>query len=458
MRASFEADGGGGEIGGSAYRVKVPSALDRNGYKTILVDCGMRHIELIPENYGVWGPNFAGMRACGEISACIITHAHADHCASAPILVRMFPNLHFYMTAATWDLACLQWGESIRRMSKFHDMERGTLFEGGAKPLFTEDDLLELKRRTHIIEMYGKVELGQDVSFRFIPAGHILGAISVLFSYVENGRQKIGFHTGDINHTPQLLVPGAPRKFKLANKKKIDWVSSESTYIGTPMEDREKETLRFVMWVKNVLRRGGRVCIPAFKIQKAQEVREILLKYGVAEEDIFVDGYADPVFSIYKKYTVITPLQKKQTVKDWSDRQELWEDKSPRVIIAFGGMIPKGSAAWHNMRLALEEKSDALAIVGYQDPCSPGGLLLEHIAEGKGEIVFKENEEPYRIDCEVAKFVLSAHDSGDDLEHTAGLAQERVIWTHGEARRINKHLEGKDSSQVLGENGKEVEL
>ena len=108
------------------------------------------------------------------------------------------------------------------------------------------------------------------------------------------------------------------------------------------------------------------------------------------------------------------------------------------------------------MVYALEGKNDAFGIVGYQDPCSIGGELLKHIREETGEIVLGEYR--YPINCEIAKFSLSAHDDGDELDRTAALARERVVWIHGERRRIKAYLKGKDSSMTLGKNGKEVEL
>ena len=313
-----------------------------------------------------------------------------------------------------------------------------------------------IKEQVQVIPFWHRVELPANVTMLPPNAGHILGAMSSFFVQdLGIGKKCSVFHSSDFLFDNQNLIPGAPKRF-LPNTE-IGTIVSEATNIGSPAVNRKVEIQRFIDAVNEVLRNGGRVVIPVFKIHRAQEIWEILLSHGIPISKVFVDGNASELFGIYQKYTSIRYLPKSQIIRnEMFDRWKRWNSGDPCVILAFGGMVQERSAAWHNTRMVIENERDAFFAVGYMDPCAPGGELLDAITKEKKEIDI--GLERFEIKCRVERFALSGHEGNDGLLYLAARARDRVIFTHGDGKRVREHLKNAPRHHFHGVNGKEFLL
>lgn len=436
--ASFVALGGGSEIGASCYWYKFPWPGSKYGYLSIIVDGGMRPRDLT-------GPDFSGI---DHVDYIFISHQHADHCVYVPVLANMFREAIVFVTQEAFEMCALQWKESARKQN----------LETGEKPLYTGTDVARMiKEQIRIISFWNRIELLASMYVCPPNAGHMLGAAS--FHLV----QDLGFvkkysiyHSGDISFENQCLIPGAPKVYH--SRDEIQTVVGDATNLTVPNVNRNEEVKKFIAAVNEVLVRGGRVVIPVFKYHRAQEIWQILLSNGIPQSLVFVDGNASEIFEIYRQHTSIRALPRSQIIRHgFYDRWQRWTKGSPCVILAFGGMVSEESPAWHNVRLVIENENDALFTVGYMDPCSPGGEILDHFAEGKKEIYI--DLERYEIKCRVERFGLGSHAGMEDLHNLAERARDRVIWVHGDDKRVRRFLkEDAPGHHLQGVNGKEILL
>lgn len=252
----------------------------------ILIDCGMfqgrQHTD--EENAGAFGFEPS------EIDVLLLTHAHLDHCGRIPLLVKRGFKGEIICTAPTRDLAELIMMDSAKIQEE--DAARATRQrrrqgKSPITPLYTIPDVLAaLKRFGRVVAYEEPLKISEGIDARFINAGHILGAASVVIDAVEEGKSRRIVFSGDIgNRGHQLLPDPTP-------PPTADYVVVESTYGDRqhrPLDGSIKELLEAV---RETLSRGGNVIIPTFALERTQEVLFYLAK-GI-DEDVFAAN--TPVF------------------------------------------------------------------------------------------------------------------------------------------------------------------
>src|ERR1044071_10012477 len=164
--------GGGGRGTGSKYLVE-------SGGSRVLVDCGL----------------FQGLRELRErnwedppfdpknIDAVIITHAHVDHTAYLPRLVRLGVKGPVYCSKGTADLLKLLLPDSARLQEEEAEYRnrKGLSRHQPALPLYTEEDARAALKLIKTCANTGEpTEVAQGVRAGFHIAGHLLGSSLVL--------------------------------------------------------------------------------------------------------------------------------------------------------------------------------------------------------------------------------------------------------------------------------------
>jgi len=173
--------GGSAEIGRSCYLLEL-------GDRRILVDCGIRagaSRDLHPRLDGL-----------DRVDALLLTHAHADHIGWVPALVRRFGDgLDIYCSGGTAALLpvllqdCLQ--HYLHKMRVRRDNARYGAEAEGPRDSYGQDEVDLVPCRVCACEFDREERLPfDDVSVRFYPAGHILGAASIL---IESRGRRVFF-------------------------------------------------------------------------------------------------------------------------------------------------------------------------------------------------------------------------------------------------------------------------
>lgn len=438
--------GAAGSVTGSRYLLTV--ARER-----VLVDCGLfqepdfedRNDEPFPV-------------APDEVDAVILTHAHIDHSGYLPRLVRDGFRGPIWCTPATRAIVEILWRD-IARLEAPSAAPRGQRgrrrLPPAAPPLFSMGDVdraLELVREAE----YGATErLTRGFTFTFRDAGHILGAATVSLEWGGPGDTTRLLFSGDLgrSHRPILHDPTPPPA--------TDYAVVESTYGGRmhPAGDIEAQLAEVIT---ETVAGGGNVVIPAFAVQRTQEVlyhlRRLVNAGSLPAVPVYLDSpMAAAVTALFPRFRHLLDRDLAEafargdspfhfpglTVTATSqESREINEERRPFVVIAGAGMCDGGRVQHHLLHHA-GRAANTILFTGFQAPGTLGRRILE------GAPVIELFGEPVHVRARVRQIEeFSAHAGQDDL--TAWLRAlprppRRVYVTHGtpaSAEALRAHLAG----------------
>lgn len=399
--------------------------------KRILVDCGMFQGSDFNE-----GKNFDDFPFDPKsIDALLVTHAHHDHVGRIPKLVQQGFSGPIYATKATTELTPLIWEDAFSIMSYDHEKFDYPL-------LFQHEDIAQARALFKGIE-YGEVlDLGGGVTAIWRDAGHIFG--SAFIEIVADGT-RIGF-SGDIGND------GVPILKETESLGPMDLLLCESTYgdrLHEPVSSRRKIILDAI---KRGVARGGTIMVPAFSLERTQELLYELntlaeYEHSLPSIPVFVDSPlaidATKVFAKYQGYYDDEAIQKYRMGDNFFDfpnlqltytkleSQKLNAMRGPKLVIAGAGMMNGGRIQHHAIRY-LPDPNSTILFVGYQAQGTPGRRILD------GDRTVTLLKQDIRVECAVEYVsTLSGHGDQAKLERwvgTAGKSLTKVFCVHGEEK------------------------
>ncbi len=395
-----------------------------------------------------------------DVRAIFVTHAHADHIGALPLLHQAFPAAPIFASRATGLLMEVMLADALKIMTRraVDEMEL---------PLFPQEmvaSMLNMVRPLPVGESLTLTEL-PGVSVHASRAGHIAGAVSLAFK-APDGSLVV---SGDISITPQRTVLGAVAP----PMKSCDLLVLESTYGARLHPNRQGEEQRLAQAVADGLARGGHVLIPCFGLGRGQELVLLLQsaqdKGQIPQFPIYVDGLVRRVCSTYLLLPeALTPTLQRQIrkgyapftgpnvsfVRDERDRERILAG-SPACIVSSSGMLTGGPSVWFAERLVSNPNASIL-ITGYQDEEAPGRKLLDLAEQKKNTLEL--NGSSYSVQCQVAKYSLSAHADGGELaSFAASVHPKQVALVHGdEEARLALRSKLTDTDVLLPMNGSAI--
>jgi metallo-beta-lactamase family protein len=434
MTVTLNFHGASGTVTGSCYRVVHPGGQ-------FLVDCGM-----FQGNKSVRDLNYKPMPFDPKrIDFLLLTHAHIDHSGLLPRLTHQGYRKPIYATEPTNgllefmlpDAAGIQESEAERENKK-----RSRRADAPVEPLYILEDAQEVLKHLVGVEYETWIEPGPGVRARYWNAGHILGSASIEVEVKDaDGKPITILFSGDIGPDEKVfyMEPDAPAGF--------DYILSESTYGGRERADYTLVERRTALKteINEALKRGGNLVIPAFAVERSQELLHdigLLIKQGeISPSLVFLDSpLASKVTSVYKKYDAMfedVELSANELFNDPRFRivEAVEESKAINsirggaVIMSASGMADAGRIK-HHLRNNLPRANATVLFVGYQAP----GTLGQIIQSGAKEVRIHSELVPVRARIR-SLGNYSAH--ADDSELRAWIkerlpAHGAVFLTHGE--------------------------
>lgn len=437
------------EVTGSKHLLKV------NG-KNILLDCGMfqghrqdadkknRKLPIDPK----------------KIDHIVISHAHMDHTGLLPLYVKNGYENEICATFATRDLCNYMLQDSAyiqEREAEYLSKKHKTAIP----PLYDEEDVKKTLDQFCTIGYNRRHELTEGVSITFLEAGHILGSAQVFIEIddKEDGKHKTLLFTGDLGRK------GLPILRDPAYVPEADYLLCESTYGNRFHKYIADVDDYFEEIINRTVKRGGKILIPAFALERTQEVvyhLHLLMRQNrIPEIPIFVDSpLATNVTEVFKSHPECFDDETyKEFLKDdknpfgfgrleytsnVEDSKRLNNFNHPCVIISASGMMEHGRIL-HHLKNNIENPANTVVVVGYQAENTLGRHILE---KQKSVRIFGEF---YNLRCDVEVIdAFSGHaDRSDLLDHIAHIKEKpkKVFLVHGEENQ------GLTFGQILLENG-----
>jgi putative mRNA 3-end processing factor len=329
----------------------------------------------------------------GDVNGIVLTHSHLDHSGAIPIF-HIAGGVPVYGTRMSFDLTKLLITDFIRLSGYYLPFE-----------------FLELQTMmSHCVHLgYRRpVDVG-GLTLELFDAGHIPGSAQAVLT--TPSRRLL--YTSDFNTRATALLRGADQDYG-----KIDVVVMESTYASEDHADRDTVMNALIEKVREVVERGGTVLIPAFSVGRSQEILSVLAAHDF-EYPVAVDGMAKDANAIIARYSEYlrdpqlfkVALNKANWVQGWKDRR--LAVRKPGVIVSPAGMLKGGNAIFYMNNVARKEEN-AIFLISYQVPGSPGRRLLD---TGKFILGGKTRE----VKAEVQKFDFTSHCGRNELLETAKL-------------------------------------
>lgn len=419
MKISFF--GAASEVTGSNYLLELA-----NGYK-IMVDCG-----LFQGSHEAQKRNGEDFKYPAEqVDVLLLTHAHLDHTGRLPKLVKEGFKGKVYTTLASSQLTQIVLDDALGLMQEHSEREN-------IEPLYSQADFNALQGRFINVEYHQAIDVGGGAKATFYDAGHILG--SAFIKVVADGK-TITF-SGDLGNPPVPIIQPTEAL------DQTETLIIESTYGGRVHEPMEERTRLLSQAIKETISASGTLMIPAFAIERTQEllfeINHLIEDKKIPPVPVYLDSpmaiKATKIFRQSVKYYNETSKQESKTddlfnfpgltlTESVVSSKQINSVVGSKIIIAGSGMMEGGRILHHAIRY-LPDKKSRLLIVGYQVEGSFGRRLLD------GEKVVKIHSQPVRVNAKIQAIgAYSAHADQPKLLHfisQMNTKPKNIFITHGE--------------------------
>ncbi|MBN1268644.1 MAG: MBL fold metallo-hydrolase [Kiritimatiellae bacterium] len=378
------------------------------------------------------------------IDALVLSHAHIDHCGNIPTLVKNGFRGPIYATPATTKLCDIMLHDAAHIQEQdaaYLNQKTGREDFEPVEPLYTVSNAEDALALFRSVPYDSPFEAAPGITVTFKEAGHILGAALTQFDVRENGTEKKIGYAFDLGRKDQPIIRD-PEVIE-----GLDLLVMESTY-GDRYHDpagAAEEQLRKI--VDRTYKRGGKVLIPSFALERTQEIIYHLVTLVEAGKlpgiPVYVDSpmatavsvvfaksqdyFDEKTVDLIRKVGSALKLPWIRFVGTVEESKAVTASDEPCIVISASGMCEHGRIL-HHLKHGVENPKNAIVIVGFQAVHTLGRRIVERQEEVR---IFGDT---FKLNAEVAVLnAFSAHaDKNELLAYARAAAARQIYLVHGE--------------------------
>jgi metallo-beta-lactamase family protein len=436
------------EFVGAARTVTGSRHLVHTKEATILLDCGFyqgRRAESRERNENL---GFAP----SSIDAVVLSHAHIDHSGALPLLSKGGYAGPVYTTPATRDLCLLMLHDAAMIQAADARYLNRAIARGHAEgkpitPLYDKSDVERILGQMSTVPYRRQQTVAPGVHVTFLDAGHVLGSAIVVLDIDDDGQTRRVVFTGDLGrrNMPILRDPEIPDG--------AEALLMESTYGDRTHEPIEQMDNELADVVRRTHERGGKVIIPSFALERAQEIlfslRKLREQKRIPTIPVFVDSpLTVNITDVFRRHPECFDTETSKLLRSGKsafefeglhytstveDSMAIDRTTEPCIIISASGMC-EGGRILHHLKATVEDPRNTVLIVGFQAQHTLGRRLVEK--RPRLRILGVERDRRAEV---VVLNGFSAHADQQDLVAFAEAVRERgplrhVALVHGEEK------------------------
>lgn len=412
------------EFVGGAKTVTGSSYIIKDDDFTIMVDCGMFQGKEELRNRNSMNLIYAP----DKIDVLLLTHAHIDHSGLIPKLIKEGFKGKIYSTKATADLCAIMLPDSahIQEMDiKWINRRNKKLDRPLVQPLYTVADAEKAIEYFETIPYGEKRQIHPKVHVCFHDAGHILGSAFIEVWVESKGKQKKIVFSGDLGPKGQAII----RDPEIIDD--ADFLLIESTYGNRLHKSKDDTYQEFKNIILQSINNNGNIIVPAFAIERTQEIIYTLAKM-IKNNDI-------PPIPVY----VDSPLAVSAT-EIFRDNPECF-DRETRAMLSFG-QSPLDFESLHFVRTTEESKALATMekgamIISASGMCTAGRIryhLRENLYNPHSSVIFVGFQAEGTLGRRIVDGADRVRIDGEDIAVRATIHTLGGFSAHGDQRGLKE--------------------
>lgn len=425
------------DVTGSCFEL-VTTSGDR-----VLIDCGMKQSSDDLKDYRDNIEIIKNLKI-KRLDAIVLSHSHIDHSGNIPAAFANGFTGIVYMPKNSKDIVKLLWLDSAKIMQQSQQLlkKKGNV---SGKPTYTAEDVEVAYNHIVECEFNQVIEISENLSFQYIHSNHIISSSQIIFYVKDNGITKtVGYccDLGSPNIQGTYLDPFEPIN-------RVNLLIGECTY-GMQLKtnnkkNRNKDKEKIKTLIEQVNETGGRLIIPAFSLNRSQDILTVLYELFHDDEEFKMPIVFDGVLSmeVSKRFEDCINYNKELwnkvfswgavvKVSDWTDSLAYQNYTSPQIIVASGGMLKGRSTAY--VKKWLSDPKTTICLVGYAGGEGSVGYMIQR--EKEFPVINIDGSKIQNKAHVISLNSFSSHASHAELlEYYSSIECEKIYLVHSQEDR-----------------------
>lgn len=379
-----------------------------------------------------------------DIDGVLLTHAHIDHSGLLPKLMRAGFKGPIHATSGTRDLCEVMLADAgdiqeseVRHLNR-RNQQRG---RATVEPIYTARDAARIMPQFQTVKLNRPQEVAPGVVATWWEAGHMLGSASIEITLQSDDGPMTLLFSGDLGAGGRDFLPDPQ------GPSGVDHLIVESTYGNRvrPALDPATRRRELAAEIRDAHRAGGPLLIPAFAVERSQELLadlQILIDEGEAPEtDIFLDSpLAIEATEVFRRrgwsaaagrnpFEALSHSGRLKFLRKPQESDRLEQLRGWHIILASSGMCDAGRVRKHLKRLLWRREATVL-LPGFQ----AAGTLGRILSEGANRVRIQGEDIAVRARIRSLD-VYSGHADADGLVNWVKArlpVRGKVFLAHGE--------------------------